>query len=214
MKYLKFFESNVEDTTERDILDNFEYISDSIGKPKIDSFKFGNSKKWRITWDLKMDIDSLTKPNELIKKLKQIISDIDDVLSASERLPQWNFNMRLSNRLLIIEMNPKDSGDEEYQFIKIGKWETIINCNEVERYFNSHDIFITKFKDISEEYSGYSHLKIFLTSSNYDIISDFKQRIKEELNVDGGVDFDFYIEGNVINISSKYEKCFISFSRS
>ena len=136
MKHLKKFNESVEDE-KRDILDNFEFISDKFGEPDCYSSKYGDSKKWSISWNIKLDLSVLQEAHQLIKKLKDIVEDIDDVLAASDRLETYNINMSLTDNLKI-ELVPKDTGDNTFKFIKgYESRQLYVRINEVERFFNS-----------------------------------------------------------------------------
>lgn len=55
MKHLKkFFESL--DISKEEILENFLYITDKFGDPDVSTSKYGKSKKWTISWNIKLDL--------------------------------------------------------------------------------------------------------------------------------------------------------------
>jgi hypothetical protein len=154
MKHLKrFFEST--DFSKEDILENFLFITDKLGDPEIYSSKFGNSSKWIIRWDLKIDLSVLQEASELISKLKELTEDIDDVLTAADRIGEYNINMSITD-LLILEMVPKDTGNNEFNFIKGYDSRILyVRKNEIERFFNSRGIRIVKW-DNESSYNEYN----------------------------------------------------------
>ena len=101
MKHLKKFNESVEDE-KRDILDNFEFISDKFGEPDCYSSKYGDSSKWSMSWNIKLDLSVLQEAHQLIEKLKDIVEDIDDVLAASDRLETYNI---MSQKMRIKKLN-------------------------------------------------------------------------------------------------------------
>jgi hypothetical protein len=135
MKHLRKFNESFEDE-KRDILDNFEFISDKLGEPDCYSSKYGDSKKWSISWNINLDLSVLQEAHQLIEKLKDIVEDIDDVLAASDRLETYNINMSLTDKLKI-ELVPKDTGDNTFKFIKGYESRSLyVRINEFERFFN------------------------------------------------------------------------------
>jgi hypothetical protein len=115
MKHLrKFFESV--DITKEEILENFLYITDKFGNPNVSTTPYGKSKKWTISWNIKLDLSVLQEAEQLINKLKDLTEDIDDVLAAGDRLEDFTINMSLSNYLKL-ELVPKDTGEDTYKFI-------------------------------------------------------------------------------------------------
>lgn len=211
MKYLrKFFES----ITKEDILDNFSFINDKLGQPSMSSSKFGNSFKWRLRWDLRMDVSELQDAKNLITKLKDITEDIDDVIAASERLGDYNFNMSLSNEL-VIEIVPKDTGDNTFEFIK--KYDSrclYVYINEVERFFNSYGVRVTKTDADSShnEISETNELDIYLSHSNNEAINRFKLLFDEEFQQKSeDIDREYYVHGGstIITITPQEEKAYV-----
>ena len=115
MKHLKRFNESKEDE-KLDILDNFTYITDKLGEPSVGYHSYGSGTKWNLSWDIKLNLSVLQEANQLIQKLKDIVEEIDDVLSAADRLENYNINMSLTNSLRI-ELVPKDTGDDSFNFI-------------------------------------------------------------------------------------------------
>jgi len=100
MKHLKRFNESKEDE-KLDILDNFAYITDKLGEPAVGWHSYGSGTKWNLSWDIKLDLSVLQEATQLIQKLKDIVEEIDDVLSAADRLENYNINMRFF--LLLID---------------------------------------------------------------------------------------------------------------
>jgi hypothetical protein len=194
MKYLKKFFESLEDIKE-EILENFLFISDKFGDPIVYSSKYGDKIKWTLTWDIKLDFSVLQEANQLIKKLKDISSDIDDVIAASGRLEDYNFNMSLTSKLKI-ELVPKDIGNNTFKFIKeYRSRQLFIRINEVERFFNSKGLRVVKWDNESSynEITENSHLEITLDKYDESVMSEFGRLITIELNLieDREYTFDF-----------------------
>ena len=182
MKHLRRFFESVE-VTKEDILENFIYITDKLGEPNVYSNKFGDFKKWILVWDLGLDVTHLQEAHNLINKLKSIVEEIDDVISASERLSDWNFNMSLSTELRI-EMIPKETGKDEYEFIKSYDSRTLnVRASEIERFFTSRGCVVAKF-DLDSSYNEYNEsndLEITLSKSNPAATSELRALVEAEL---------------------------------
>ena len=183
MKHLKRFNESKEDE-KLDILENFAYITDKLGEPSIGSHSYGSGTKWNISWDIKLDLSVLQEANQLIQKLKDIVEEIDDVLSAADRLESYNINMSLTN-VLRIELVPKDTGDDTFKFIKGFEWRQItVRMNEVERFFNSRGLRVVKWDNESSysEYSQTNELEIVLNKRDDQVTAEFYRLVMVELN--------------------------------
>lgn len=209
MKHLrKFFESNED---KEDILENFLFISDKLGEPEVRSSRFGNSTKWEIVWDLKLDISVLQEANELVGKLKDLTSDIDDVLAAADRLPEYSINMCITNKL-ILELVPKETGGDDYKFIKNYESRSLnVRKNEIERFFNSRGVRVVKF-DIESSWNEYNQtndLDIYLNKSDVEAMDDFKRLVNAELRLIDDREYECIGRGTVITIAPIEEKSYI-----
>jgi len=184
MKYLKKFFESLEDIKE-DILENFLFISDKFGDPIVYSSKYGDKNKWTLTWDINLDFSVLQEANQLIKKLKDISSDIDDVIAASGRLEDYNVNMSLTSKLKI-ELVPKDIGGNTFKFIEeYESRQLFVRINEVERFFNSKGLRVVKW-DIESSYNEYNQtnqLEITLDKNDGAVMSEFGRLVMTELNL-------------------------------
>ena len=210
MRHLKKFNESAEDE-ERDILDNFEFISDKFGEPDFYSSKYGDSKKWSISWDIRLDLSVLQEANQLIKKLKDIVEDIDDVLAASDRLETYNINMSLTNKLKI-ELVPKDTGDNTFKFIKGYESRALyVRMNEVERFFNSRGLRVVKYDNESSHDEGNqtNDLEIVLNKRDNQIMSEFYSLVMAELNLIDDREYQVRTQGDSIVIYPNEEKSYI-----
>jgi hypothetical protein len=183
MKHLKRFNESKEDE-KLDILENFAYITDKLGEPSIGSHSYGNGTKWNLSWNIKLDLSVLQEATQLIEKLKDIVEEIDDVLSAADRLENYNINMSLTNSLRI-ELVPKDTGDNTFKFIKGFEWRQLtVRMNEVERFFNSRGLRVVKWDNESSysEYSQTNELEIILNKRDDQVTAEFYRLVMVELN--------------------------------
>ena len=183
MKHLKkFFESN--ETEKEDILENFISISDKFGEPEIYSTNFGSNKKWSLSWNININLSVLQEAQQLVKKLKDVTEDIDDVISASNRLESYNINMSLTDELKI-ELVPKDTGDDTFNFIRGYESRVLhVRINEVERFFNSRGLRVVKWDNESSysEYSQTNELEITLNKRDNQVTAEFYRLVMAELN--------------------------------
>jgi hypothetical protein len=210
MRHLKKFNESAEDE-KRDILDNFEFISDRFGEPDCYSSKYGDSKKWSISWDIRLDLSVLQEATQLIKKLKDIVEDIDDVLAASDRLDTYNINMSLTNSLRI-ELVPKDTGDNTFKFIKGYESRSLyVRMNEVERFFNSRGLRVVKYDNESSHDEGNqtNDLEIVLNKRDNQIMSEFYSLVMAELNLIDDREYQVRTQGDSIVIYPNEEKSYI-----
>jgi hypothetical protein len=210
MKHLKkFFESN--ETEKEDILENFISISDKFGDSEIYSTNYGSNKKWTLSWNINLDLSVLQESQQLIKKLKDITEDIDDVLAASSRLESYNINMSLTDKLKI-ELVPKDTGDNTFKFIKgYESRQLYVRINEVERFFNSRGLRVVKWDNESsfDEVNQTNKLEISLNKRDNNVTSEFYRLIMVELNLIEDRDYQMYVNGNDIVIYPDEEKAYV-----
>lgn len=210
MKHLKRFNESKEDE-KLDILENFAYITDKLGKPSIDSHSYGTGTKWNLSWDIKLDLSVLQEANQLIQKLKDIVEEIDDVLSAADRLENYNINMSLTN-VLRIELVPKDTGDDTFKFIKNYESRSLyVRINEVERFFNSRGIRVVKWDNESSEseHSQTNELEIVLNKRDNQVYSEFYNLVMAELNLIDDREYRVRYQGDSIIIYPNEEKSYV-----
>jgi hypothetical protein len=214
MKYLKKFFESLEDIKE-DILENFLFISDKFGDPGVHSSKYGDKNKWTLTWDINLDFSVLQEANQLIKKLKDITEDIDDVIAASGRLEDYNVNMSLTSKLKI-ELVPKDIGGNTFKFIEeYESRQLFVRINEFERFFNSKGLRVVKW-DIESSYNEYNQtnqLEITLDKNDGSVMSEFGRLVMAELNLIGDRKYIFRFGGpKSIVIYPDQEKSYVEIS--
>jgi len=210
MKHLKKFNESI-DSTKEEILENFLYITDKFGEPKVNSSDYGSLKKWTLSWDVNINFSVLQKAEEIIKKLKDITEDIDDVLAAADRLEDFVCNMSLLDKL-VVELVPKDSGDNTFKFIKGYEGRCLyVRINEVERFFNSRGLRVVKWDNESsyDEGNQTNDLEISLNKSDNQVTSEFYRLIMAELNLIKDRDYHMYVSGNDVVIYPDGEKAYI-----
>jgi len=210
MKHLKKFNEGL-DSTKEEILENFLYITDKFGQPIIQSSKYGEHKKWILSWNINMNFSVLQNAEEIIKKLKDITEDIDDILAATDRLEDFHCNMCLSNSL-IVELVPKDSGSENYKFIHGFEWRSLfVRKNEVERFFNSKGIRVEKFDTESSynEYNQSNDLNIHLSKMDRVVLGDFCRMVEDELSQIDDKEYHCEISGRGVWIYPIEEKSYV-----
>jgi hypothetical protein len=210
MKHLrKFFESV--DITKEEILENFLYITDKFGDPDVYNSPYGKSKKWTISWDIKLNLSVMQEAEQLINKLKDLTEDIDDVLAAGDRLEDFTINMSLTNTLKL-ELVPKDTGQDTYKFISHFEWRQLyVRINEVERFFNSRGLRVVKWDNESsfDEVNQTNKLEISLNKRDNNVTSEFYRLIMAELNLIEDRDYQMYVNGNDIVIYPDEEKAYV-----
>jgi len=210
MKHLKRFNESKEDE-KLDILENFSYITDKFGQPGIGSHNYGKKTKWILSWNIRLNLSVLQEATQLIQKLKDIVEDIDDVISAADRLENYNINMSLTDELRI-ELVPKDSGDNTFKFIKGYEGRQLyVRMNEVERFFNSRGIRVIKWDNESSynEYTDNNDLEIFLNKRDDLINAEFYDLIMAELSLIDDREYQVRSEGNSIVIYPVEEKSYV-----
>ena len=210
MKHLKkFFESN--ETEKEDILENFISISDKFGEPEIYSTNYGPNKKWSLSWNINLNLSVLQESQQLIRKLKDITEDIDDVLAASDRLENYNINMSLTNSLRI-ELVPKDTGDDTFKFIKgYESRQLTVRMNEVERFFNSRGLRVVKWDNESSynEYNETNDLEIVLNKRDNQVTAEFYNLVMAELNLIEDREYQVRTQGDSVVIYPNEEKSYV-----
>jgi hypothetical protein len=210
MKHLKKFNESLNSTKE-EILENFLYITDKFGNPTVQSSNYGSHKKWTLSWNINMNFSVMQNAEELIKKLKDITEDIDDVLAATDRLEDFHCNMSISNNL-IIELIPKETGIEDFKFIKGYEWRQLyVRKNEVERFFNSKGIRVEKFDNESSYREGddTNYLDIHLSKMDRVVLGDFCRMVEDELSQIDDREYHCEIFGSGVRIFPTEEKSFV-----
>lgn len=228
MRHLKKFNESVE-TNFEDFMDNFSYISDTLGDPSISKSKWGNLFKYVLKWNLGLNIYELQKPSDFVDKLKSIIENFDDIISAQERVSDFNIRMSIDKSILIVEASPVDLGTDDYQFIVGQMWREIkLDINEIERFLNKNDINI-KTKKVIDEYettgTAWVDIKTDPISSDIrqDLINRFNSEMskksvdridysnREEFKPEIDRDIEISVGQNFIKFNPVEEKTFITF---
>jgi hypothetical protein len=219
MRHLKKFNesSNIEDT-KRDIIDNFSYLIDTLGDPIISNKNWGDKHKWVIKFNLEMDISLMNNALDVINKLKSITQDIEDIISASERLSEYYFQMSIKD-WLIIEMIPKVEKSESYNFIISQSWREIqLNLIDIEKFFSSNGINLIKkwlddnnYIEVSETCASYFKFDKFDDAVFAEFITMFTNETNSKLNSEE-IDREIVAEysgDNTIQIFPTGEKTYV-----
>jgi len=210
MKHLKRFNESKEDE-KLDILENFSYITDKFGQPGIGSHNYGKKTKWILSWNIRLNLSVLQEATQLIQKLKDIVEDIDDVISAADRLENYNINMSLTDELRI-ELVPKDSGDNTFKFIKGYEGRQLtVRMNEVERFFNSRSLRVIKWDNESSynEYNETNDLEIVLNKRDNQVTAEFYNLVMAELNLIEDREYQVRTQGDSVVIYPNEEKSYV-----
>jgi hypothetical protein len=217
MKYLKkIFEDKTDDPVYKDLLDHLVYINDKFGQPSIYSTKYGNSNVWNVRWEIKMDFTEFNDAETMISKLRDLVEDIDDVLTTGDKLEDYTVDMALVGTELKLRFTPKDAGDDNYKFIVQQEWREIkLNITEITRFFNKNGIKVIKVDDTDyNEISEQSSVTISFDKSDNVVFGDFRQRFereKKQMEDSGDLDRPFEISfgGNNLQIYPTEEKTYI-----
>ena len=216
MKHLRRFNESYVEDTKSDIIENFSYIIDTLGEPVITNKNWGDKHKWIIKFDLQMDISIMNNALDVISKLKSITEDIEDIISASERLSDYYFQMSIKD-YLIIEMIPKVEKSENYNFIIGQNWREIqLDSSEIEKFFRSNDINLIKkwidddnYIEISETCASYFKFDKFDNTIFAEFIQKFNNEF-EEKEIDRNIVAE-YNGDKTIQIFPTDEKTYVVF---
>ena len=217
MKYLKkIFEDKTDDPVYKDLLDCLVYINDKFGQPSIYSTKYGNSNVWNVRWEIKMDFTEFNDAETMISKLRDLVEDIDDVLTTGDKLEDYTVDMALVGTELKLRFTPKDAGDDSYKFIVQQEWREIkLNITEITRFFNKNGIKVIKVDDTDyNEISEQSSVTIYFDKADNVVFADFRQRFereKKQMEDSGELDRPFEISfgGGNLYIYPEEEKTYI-----
>ncbi len=217
MKYLKkIFEDKTDDPIYKDLVDCLVYINDKFGQPTIYPTKYGNSNVWNVRWEIKMDFTEFNDAETMITKLRDLIEDIDDVLTAGDKLEDYIVDMALVGTELKLRFTPKDTGDDNYKFIKRQDGREIkINVTEITRFFGKHGIKVIKVDDSDwNEISQQSSITIYLDKEDGVARDEFSEKFyseKTQMESQGELDseFEMSIYRKTIEIYPIEEKTYI-----
>ena len=206
MKYLRKYNESTSDFQFEHLMDNFSFINDTIGQPSVSKSKWGDSFKYRLVWDLGINIYELQKPSDVVGKLKTIIENFEDIVSAEERVSDFTIKMSIDHSKLIVEANPVSLGGDNYEFIKGQNWrEIILNINELERYLNKNGITI-KTKGVVDEVETTETTWVDIKTDEIpaNVRRDLIERFNDELKSKTG-EIDYNNNGIQQNIDREIE---------
>lgn len=219
MKYLKkIFESwnEKDDPVYKDLVDCLVYINDKFGQPTIYPTKYGNSNIWNVRWEIKIDFSEFNDAETMISKLRDIVEDIDDVLATGEKLEDFIVDMAIVGTELKLRFTPKDTGDDNYNFIKGQNGRDIkINVTEIARFFGKHGIKVVKVDDTDyNEISEQSSVTIYLDKEDGVARDEFRDKFNSEKDAMKNQDlldrdFEMSISRKTIDIYPTEEKTYI-----
>ena len=112
LKKYKIFESS-DDSFYQDLLDNFSYITDNLGKPHIDKIKWANSFKWVFSWNLGINLNEFHSPAEIVNKLNIELKKqhrwrtFNDLTNEEKKLISHSNKKTNSDRILFNKTNKK-----------------------------------------------------------------------------------------------------------
>ncbi len=210
MKHLKKFFESFQETSKEEIMDSLLSINDELGEPNISQAKYGKLNKWRISWDLNLNLTYLQSLSDVSSKIKSLSEFIVDIESAASRLEDYDFNISLSDKL-VIELTPKESGNQEFEFIK--RYDArVLNIikSEIERFFRSRGVNVLNWEENHDEGNETGDVLIALSDSNYS--SEFKELFTQELerkSEDIHREYMCHYSGNDILIYPTEEKAYV-----
>jgi len=210
MKHLKKFFESFQEASKEEIMDSLLSINDELGEPNISQAKYGKLNKWRISWDLNLNLTYLQSLSDVSSKIKSLSDFIVDIESAASRLEDYDFNISLSDKL-VIELTPKESGSQEFEFIK-GYDFRVLNIikSEIERFFRSKGVNVLNWEENHDEGNETGDVLIALSNSNYS--SEFKELFTQELerkSEDIHREYMCHYSGNDILIYPTEEKAYV-----
>jgi hypothetical protein len=185
MKYLKkIFESwdKKDDAVYKDLMNCLTYLNDKFGEPTIYPTKYGNSNVWNVRWDIKIDFTNFNDAETMISKLKDIVEDIDYVLTAGDKLEDYTVDMAIVGTELQSRFTPKETGDDSYKFIVGQDFREIkIDVTEIARFFGKHGIKVIKVDDSDwNEISEQSSITIYLDKEDDLARDEFSRKFYDE----------------------------------
>lgn len=213
MKYLKKIFESFDELSKDEILDNFLSINDELGEPTINTSKYGKLTKWRIVWRLDLNLSHLQPLEIVANRIKNIGELVVDIQSAASRFEDYEINISLSDKL-IIEITPKESGDDKFEFIVGYQWRTLnINKSEIERFFRSRGVNILNWEETYDEAYEKGDVEIDFSPSDGNALMEFKRIFKQELKLkEEDIDREYLcdLSTNHIIIYSTEEKAYVA----
>lgn len=210
MKHLKKFFESFQETSKDEIMDSLLSINDELGEPNISQVKYGKLNKWRISWGLNLNLTYLQSLSDVSSKIKSLSDFIVDIESAASRLEDYDFNISLSDKL-VIELTPKEFGSQEFEFIR-GYDFRVLNIikSEIERFFRSKGVNVLNWQENEDEGNETSDVLITLSNDNHS--SEFKELFTEELerkSEDIHREYMCHYSGNDVIIYPTEEKAYV-----
>jgi len=213
MRHLRRFNESKYEDLQQDINYAIGFVIDKLGDPDIKKEKWGDQMKFIYTWQLGMTISYLNRAEDLINKLKDIMEEIDDIIAAKDRLPDYDIYMSLSTKLTLVFL-PKNIKDGDYKFL-IGQdgREIILNKSETERFFRNRDAVIINIRDEYNEISEIGSLHLTIDKQNREATREFSGLLDSEIRNNDNIDVDIYINpgSSYVEIYPESEKRYIIF---
>lgn len=212
MKHLKKFNESLQ----QDILDNFAFIIDTLGDPKIDKEKWGSDDKLTLIWDIGLDLTKMNEALEVIEKLSVVVSEMEDIISAKERLTNYNFGISLTN-VLKVQLIPKETGSDDYNFIIGQNWREVkLNMTDIERCLASKGIKVKEVELDYNEISENSTVRVEYENYNYDKFKEFLDLFQSQLHTAYETDkinrdIDISYGSEAMEIYPMEEKTYVSY---
>ena len=182
MRHLKRYNESASEDTKQEILDNFAHIIDDLGEPKIFIEEWGSKTKWTIKWKLDTDISLINDVSITANKLSFIVSEMQDILSAKDRMPDFNFEISIKDSI-IVKITPKDTGENKFKFI-IGQRlrEIKIKTSEIERFFANKGLRVVNVYYTDSEFDSTSSVSFQINKFDNNIFNEFIRLFEEEYN--------------------------------
>jgi hypothetical protein len=193
MKHLKKFNESKYDDIQQDIEYAIGFIIDKLGDPNIKRERWGENMKFTYTWGLGINISHLNKAEDLINKIKDIMEEMDDLIAAKDRLPDYDIYMSIDTRIIIVFIPKENTSSEGYKFI-IGqnRREIQLKKTEIERFFRTKGCTIIDTRSI--ETDDTSSVEFTIDKQDSTSIEDFKTLFLDELRDNENIDTELYID--------------------
>ena len=193
MKHLKKFNESKYDDIQQDIEYAIGFIIDKLGDPNIKRERWGENMKFTYTWGLGINISHLNKAEDLINKIKDIMEEMDDLIAAKDRLPDYDIYMSIDTRIIIVFIPKENTSSEGYKFI-IGqnRREIQLKKTEIERFFRTKECTIIDTRSI--ETDDTSSVEFTIDKQDSTSIEEFKTLFLDELRDNEDIDTELYID--------------------
>lgn len=212
MRYLKKIFESFQEASKDEIMDSLLSINDELGEPEISQYKYGKLNKWRISWDLNLNLGHLQSLSDVSSKIKNLSEFMVDIESAASRLEDYDFNISLSKEL-IIEITPKETGSAEFEFIKGYDFRVLsIIKSEIERFFRSKGVKISNWEETDDEGDQTGSVIFTLSVRDTSVINSFITMFNQELerkSEDIDRDYRCHFSGNDVSVYPIEEKAYV-----